>query len=339
VILTLLSSVCPKAVESSERLCEELRKGIVISSTESAYRALDTLSEASVTCPKYYNNYLIKWIPRIIESRPTSQVLINLLRKFLTRYVDILRNKGLDDAVGSVPSIISDIKNEVARINESIASLGSRRVEDGDVILTHSYSTTLIPLFKKALNRGIKFSVYVTESRPIGEGLVTAEILNKLGIRTTLIVDSAVRFIMKKVTKVFIGADAVAANGAVVSKIGTSAIALAAREARVRVYVAAGTYKFGFETAFGELIEGVILNDPKLIMPKNWIEKLAGKVIVREPLFDVTPPEYINVIITEVGLIAPQAIPILVKEIYGWPPKVKSIEELLKEVKRYGISS
>ena len=327
---------CPEVVDESNKLCEGLRSGKILGSTEAACRALDTIVLASNKCGKYFNEYLLEWIPKIIESRPSSQVLINLLRKFLEMYVGILRDKGYDEAIASVPEIVCSIKDEISRVKESIAILGSRRIIDGDVILTHSYSSTVIQLLKKALERGIKFRVIVTESRPIGEGLVTADVFDKLGIKTILVVDSAVRFVMKKVTKVFIGADAVAANGAVVSKIGASAIALAAKEARVRVYIPAGTYKFGFETVFGELIERVVLNDPSLIMPKEWIEKLSGKVLVKEPLFDVIPPEYIDAIITEKGLIAPQAIPILIREIYGWPPKVKSIHELLSEVKSYG---
>lgn len=55
-------------------------------------------------------------------------------------------------------------------------------------------------------------------------------------------------------TKVLLGAEAIAANGAVVNKIGTSLIALAAHEARVRVFVAAETYKFSPATVLGELV-------------------------------------------------------------------------------------
>jgi len=333
----LLPSECPKAVRDTERLCKDLKQGRILGSTEAACKTLDTLTTAAGECGKLFNSYLIEWVPRIIESRPTSLVMINLTREFLERYLEALREGGVDEALGRVKDIVDSIKRHVSSVRDAVASLGSRRISDGDVILTHSYSSTIINLLRKALERGVTFSVYVTESRPIGEGLITAEALSRMGIKTILVVDSAVRFVMKKVNKVVVGADAVAANGAVVNKIGTSLVALAAKEARVRVYVAAGTYKFGFETVFGELIEGVMLNDPNLIIPcKEWVEKLAGRVVAREPLFDVTPPEYIDAIITEHGLVAPQAIPILMKGVYGWPPRVKSIESILKEVQGVG---
>ncbi len=332
----LLREVCPEVIRDSEALINELVTGGLIGSTEAAFGVLNTIVTASKKCGDLFNEYLIEWIPRFIESRPTSQVLINILRKFLTQYLSKAKSSGVKQAVKDVEKIVNDIKNEVMVVKEAIASLGSKRIVNGDVILTHSHSTTVMLLLRKALESGTRFSVIVTESRPIGEGLRTAEELEALGIDTTLIVDSAVRYVMKRVSKVFVGADAVAANGAVVSKVGTSAIALAAKEARVRVYVAAETYKFGLETVFGELIEGVMLSEPKLIMPDEWVNKLAGKVVVREPLFDVTPPEYIDAIITEFGLTAPQAVPLLIREIYGWPPKIVSVDSLLNEVRRYG---
>jgi len=302
-------------------------------STEAAYHVLNILRETAEKCSKGFPHFVQIAIPLMIQARPTSIVMVNLTRNFLEEFIRLAKEIGVDEAVGRVPDIINGIIERVEMVKECVATLGSRRITDGDVVLTHSYSSTILELFKKAYDRGIRFSVYVTESRPIGEGKVAATEISKLGIDTTLIVDSAVRFVMKRISKVFVSADAVAANGAVVNKVGTSAIALAAKEARVRLYVTAGTYKMGLETVFGELIEGVVLSDANLIIPKDKISELAGKVLVRAPLFDVTPPEYIDAIITEVGLIAPQAVPLLIKEVYGWPPKVPSIESLISEVR------
>jgi len=76
-----------------------------------------------------------------------------------------------------------------------------------------------------------------------------------------------------------------------------------------------------------------LLYNPDAIIPKEWLNKLSSRVRTKAPLFDVTPPEYIDAIITEVGLLAPQAIPILIKEVYGWPPKIIDINELINEVR------
>jgi len=316
-----------------DALASDLRHGRILGSTEAAYAALSFLSDAVKTCGNDFIRYLPTWVETIIEARPTSMVMSNLIREFLTRFIKKAKEDGVSAAVEEAPRIIDSIYDEIELTKKVVARVGAKRIVNGDVILTHSYSTSVIRIFEEALREGKNFSVYVTESRPLGEGLVSAEKIAKMGIDTTLIVDSAVRFVMKRISKVIVGADAVAANGAIVNKAGTSAIALAAKEARTRVLVAAGTYKFGIETVFGELIEGIILNDPELIIPPDRMGELAGKVIVREPVFDVTPPEYIDAIITEHGLIAPQAVPILIKEKYGLPPKVKSIKELIREVR------
>ncbi len=323
---------CDAVFKKADELRLNLRKGIVLGSTEAAIKVLKIISEASTECGRETPSFLIKTIPQLISARPTSQVLLNLTRMFLERFLNMKREKGIDEAIIEIPAIVEGLIKEINEVRDAVAEVGSRRIEDGDVILTHSYSSTILQMFKKALTRGIRFEVYITESRPVGEGKVMASLIGKLGVKTTLIVDSSVRYVMKNVDKVFVGADAIAANGAVVNKVGTSAIALAAKEARTRVFVVAGLYKFGVETVFGELIESVVLNDPELILPKEALPQLAGKVLIKAPLFDVTPPEYIDAIITEKGLIAPQAIMLLIKEIYGWPPKVKNIEALLSEV-------
>ncbi len=319
-------------ISLAERVAKDLRSGRIMGSTEAAFSVLRVISRAAEECSNKFTAFIKNAVPLMIQARPTSIVMVNLTRELLESFIRVAKERGLDEAVSRVPETVKEIINRVELVKESVASLGSRRITDGDVILTHSFSTTVLKLFEKAKERGIKFSVIVTESRPIGEGRIAASRISGLGIDTTLIVDSAVRFIMKRVSKVFVGADAVAANGAVVNKAGTSAIALAAKEARVRTYVAAGTYKMGLETVFGELIEGIVLNDADLIIPKERVDELAGKVLVRAPLFDVTPPEYIDAIITETGVLAPQAVPLLIKEVYGWPPKVPSLDSLIKEV-------
>jgi len=311
----------------------KLRKGKIFSSTGAALIVLDIIMRASEVCNEYFNEYSSEWLPRILHLRPASQLLVNSLRQFLHHYILIAKQKGVGEALSNVRRIIQDIKDSIYREINSIALVASKRIVDGDVILTHSYSKTLIEVFRKVRDDGVKFSVYVTESRPVGEGLVMASTLAKLGIRTTLVIDSAVRYIMKRVTKVFIGADTIATNGAMVNKVGTSTIALAAKEARVRVYVVASTRKFGFETVFGELVEDVILGNTDAFTSKEQLKGLGSKVRTEVPLYDVTSPEYIDAIITEVGLLAPQAIPILIKDMYGWPPKITKIDELINEVK------
>jgi ribose 1,5-bisphosphate isomerase len=115
--------------------------------------------------------------------------------------------------------------------------------------------------------------------------------------------------------KAIVGADAVAANGAVVNKIGTSMVALAAHESRVLFFVAAETYKFSPETMLGRLVRIEERGVSEVISEREL--KRMPKVNVRNPAFDVTPPDYIDLIITERGIIPPQAAIMVIQEEFG----------------------
>ena len=161
----------------------------------------------------------------------------------------------------------------------------------------------------------------VPEVRPRGQGLVTIRTLNDAGIRTNYIVDSAVRYFINDVDLVIVGADAISVNGAVVNKIGTAQIAHAAHEARTNVIVAAETYKFAPRTILGELIE-IEERDPAEVLSREEAEKLPF-VRVRNPAFDVTPAEYVDLIVTEQGAIPPGLAFTVIRDYLGW-----KIEEL-----------
>lgn len=193
-----------------------------------------------------------------------------------------------------------------------IGEFGAKRIASGDTVMTHCNSSLAISVIKTAHNQGKKINVICTESRPRYQGRITARELAAEGIPVTMIVDSAVRTFMKDVDKVVVGADSIAANGALVNKIGTSQLAHAAHEARVIFMTAAETYKFHPETLVGGLVE-IEERDPlEVANPEDF-----PGIKIRNPAFDVTPPEYIDLIITEKGVIPPPAAYSIIKEEFG----------------------
>ncbi len=132
------------------------------------------------------------------------------------------------------------------------------------------------------------------------------------GIKTTLIVDSAVRFVMNEVDLVVVGADAITSEGNVVNKIGTSMIALAASEARTPFYVVSELLKFDPITIYGDY-EKIEERDSREI----WKEPPKG-LIIRNPAFDVTRRNFIHGIICEEGIISPHSITEVVRRRYPW---------------------
>ncbi len=250
----------------------------------------------------------------LLGTRPTAVSLPNAVR-FVVRKSDLKRIEDLKELRRAVSSRAVEFIRISRDAVKQIGEFGARRISDGDVVMTHCNSSCALSVIKTAHQQGKNLKVYATESRPRKQGLITARDLAKAGVPVTLIVDSAARYFMKDVDKVVVGADSIAANGAVVNKIGTAPLALAAHEARVSFFVAAESYKFHPATSLGELIE-IEERDPKeVIGPK----RLKG-VKIRNPSFDVTPPEYIDVIITERGIIPPQAAYTVLKEQFGWKP-------------------
>jgi ribose 1,5-bisphosphate isomerase len=198
---------------------------------------------------------------------------------------------------------------------QRIGEIGAKRIRDGDTILTHCNSSTVVAILGTAWKQGKRFEVVATETRPRFQGRLTAKELGSIGIPVTLILDDAVRFFLNAIDKVFVGADAVTANGALVNKIGTSLVALAAHEARVRLFVAAETYKFSPETLIGELIEIEERDISEIIKPEEL--KQIPNTRARNPAFDITPAEYIDLIITEKGIIPPQAAILILEQEFG----------------------
>ncbi|OFX17598.1 translation initiation factor IF-2B subunit delta [archaeon RBG_16_50_20] len=267
----------------------------------------------------------------LLQTRPTAVSLPNGIRYVMHR---VNGGKGRAATVEGIRSVaiqatedfIENAKTAVHRIGE----IGARRIRDGDVLLTHCNSSAAIEVMKTAWMQGRKFEVLVTETRPRFQGHITAHELAKAGIPVTLILDDAVRYFMQHVDKVLVGADAITANGALVNKIGTSMVALAAHEARVRVFVAAETYKFSPETMIGELVKIEDRDPAEMISPEQ--RRQIGSIKVLNPSFDVTPPEFIDLIITERGIIPPVGAILILEEVFG----VVTPEEL-REYQTYSL--
>ncbi|ADI32190.1 translation initiation factor eIF-2B [Staphylothermus hellenicus] len=267
-----------------------------------------------------------KSIINSLESeRPASMASWNLLREIGKYFVE--------NGFEGLKEKILELREKYDKACWDAANIAAKRVVDGEVLMTISNSLCVRRMFKILVDEGIKYSVYVLESRPGMEGLETASYLDDLGVKTYLVVDSAARFFMKNVNRVFIGAEAIAVNGALVGKIGTSILCLTANEARVRVFAVAPLYKFSYETIHGELIE-LPEGDWRSLMNEEARKTLPENYNARAPIYDVTPPNYIDAIATELGLFAPQAVPVILRQVYGgFPPPIPSIEEILEKMR------
>lgn len=247
----------------------------------------------------------------LFASRETEPFMRNAIR-YVMHAVEKSDEKKVKELVDLISSVSKQFLENLKRSKEEIANIGSKRIHSSSKILTHCHSSTVSHMLKRAKREGKSFEVICTESRPVFQGRITAKEMLDAGIKTTLIVDSAVRFVMNEVDLVVVGADAITSEGNVINKIGTSVVALAASEARTPFYVVSELLKFDPLTIYGdyEKIE-------ERSFREIWEEPPQG-LMIRNPAFDVTRRDFIHGIICEEGIISPHSIIEVVRRRYPW---------------------
>lgn len=203
--------------------------------------------------------------------------------------------------------------------NAAIARHGAPLLPAGGV-LTHCNTGALVAaggdgtalgVIRAAHEGGTALHVYADETRPRLQGArLTMWELMHWGIPATLIADGAAASLMRagRVQSVIVGADRIAANGDTANKIGTYALALAARAHNIPFYVAAAMNTIDATTPHGDAIpiEERAADEVTVI---GGVRIAPAGATVYNPAFDVTPAALITGIITERGVFSPAEIP------------------------------
>jgi ribose 1,5-bisphosphate isomerase len=235
---------------------------------------------------------------KLAGARPTEPALRNATKSVLLRvqiYEDFETIKRY--TVQVCRNYVKELRSMIGKI----ADIGSNQIKDGERILTHCHSEHVIAILKAARKQGKRFEVFVTETRPKYQGIITAKKLLKSGIKVTYCIDAAIGYIMRDVSKVLVGCDAILADGSIVNKVGTFPIAIMANKFGIPVVVAGGTYKFDAQTILGQP-EPVEQRQPSEVIGPRVIPKAT----VINPAFDITPAEYVHSLVTEKGITKPE---------------------------------
>jgi methylthioribose-1-phosphate isomerase len=241
---------------------------------------------------------------RVIAARPTA---VNLRVAVELAHAAQLRG---DDPLDVALGLLAEDRDACATIGE----LGRRELAGATRLLTHCNTgalattgrgTALGIVYAKA-EAGEPVQVTATETRPLRQGArLTVWELQEAGIPVTLIVDSAAAAALTsgRVDAVVVGADRVAANGDTANKIGTLALAIAAKHAGVPFYVAATWNAIDPGTPDGAAIP-IELRDAAEVIGTG-AGAPAADTDVWNPAFDVTPATLIAGLITERGVLHP----------------------------------
>jgi methylthioribose-1-phosphate isomerase len=198
--------------------------------------------------------------------------------------------------------------------NHRMAEFGAALLPRGARVLTHCNTGALatgghgtaLGVIRTAHAQGKVAQVFATETRPWLQGArLTAWELQKEGIPSRLIADGAAAWLMAKhdIDWVIVGADRIAANGDTANKIGTYALAVAARRHRVKFMVVAPTGTFDPRCRTGADIH--VEERAALELTEFRGARVApANVDAFNPVFDVTPAGLITALVCEKGALA-----------------------------------
>ena len=247
-------------------------------------------------------------IAHLNAARPTAVNLAWALARM--RRVLVAAGSDWRDALGREARAIAD---EDLAANRRMGALGAALIEPGSNVMTHcntgSLATagfgTALGVIRAGVAQGRIGEVFAGETRPWLQGArLTVWELQQDGIAPTLIADAAASHLMKsgRVQWVVVGADRICANGDVAIKIGTYQLAFAARHHGVKFMVAAPSSTVDMETASGDLIH-IEERDPGELFGLGGTRTAAADIGAWNPVFDVTPHDLIDAIVTERGVI------------------------------------
>ena len=251
----------------------------------------------------------------LVTARPTAVNLAWALERMVNRF-----NEASPRTVSEGKALLFEEAEAIRKEDEAacfaMGEYGLSLLKPGMGILTHcnagtiataKYGTCLAPIYLGA-ERGYNFKVFADETRPLLQGArLTSWELSKAGVDVTLICDNMASAVMKNgwIDAVVVGCDRMAANGDGANKIGTSGIAVLAKEYGIPFYMYVPTSTVDLNTKTGDNIH-IELRDGEEIY-KMWYEKPMAPEGVKtyNPSFDVTSAEYITAVITEKGIVRP----------------------------------
>ncbi|MFC4407272.1 ribose 1,5-bisphosphate isomerase [Haloarchaeobius iranensis] len=310
-----MTDVHPDVADTADDIATmEIRGAATIA--DAAAGALATAArESDADSPAAFREDLRRAAKALYETRPTAVSLPNALRFVMADVTGDTVAELRESAVASAEAFQRELDQAQARLGE----VGANRLRDGDVVMTHCHSTDALSCVKAAVDQGKHIEAIVKETRPRKQGHITAEELRDWGVPVTMIVDSAARRYLDRVDHVVVGADSIAADGSVINKIGTSGLAVNARDRGVPIMVAAQTIKLHPDTLTGHTVE-IEMRDESEVIGDAERERIQGDpdgFAVENPAFDVTPPRYVDAIVTERGQFPPESIVVLMRELFG----------------------
>ena len=229
-----------------------------------------------------------EYVLRLLSKQRQMASILN----FSNRLLKVLAETKDDESVGKN---MRDFATNISKdSSEALISIGtySNKMILGSRFMTHSRSSTLLHFLSQNKEKE-ETTVYVTHSRPGGEGRLLAGELAVAGIRSILIEDAEAMKYLPDVSALIVGADAIIPKG-IVNKVGTYMMSLAAKEVGIPVYCLTESIKiWPFDQP---ILDGLRVGESHFASGNG--------------LFEITPPHLFKSIILETGPVSFNQIPL-----------------------------
>jgi translation initiation factor eIF-2B subunit delta len=272
--------------------------------------------------------------------RPHSVTMGNAFTFLKTAVASLERDMSRDAMVEMVQDTIQAyIHERIDYAQKAIAqqpalqlpsNIRNKGQQQQQVFLTYGKSEAIAAIFLRMAEVSdlSQFRVIVVDSRPLLEGKQLLRTLRAAKIDCSYILLNALTYVMRDVTKVYLGASALMSDGGVLGRVGTACVALSAHMHHIPVLVCCESYKISNRVQL-ESITGNELGDPEQVarlgnnrypdsdedkdsVLKDWLD--MDNLRLLNLLYDLTPSDFVSGIVTELGIIPPTSVAVLLRE-------------------------
>lgn len=279
-------------------------------------------------------HYLSPQIEFLKSCRSISESMGNAIRWLKKLIVEIDPSTPEQEAKDELCERIEVfIRERITITDQAIAASASNQIKNGSVVLTYAKSSIVEKTILEAHAKGTKFRVIVVDSRPLFEGKQLATSLMHAGLEIEYLPFSAISHAVKQATVVLLGAHSMLSNGRLQSRIGTASVAMQAAKRDIPVIVCCESVKFSGKVALDSIVLNEIAPAEELLLPtrstpskpapKDGDEEAEAKpkalsdwkeiprLQLLNLMYDVTPAEYIRMVICEYGSLPPSSVPVV----------------------------
>lgn len=275
---------------------QELAGDFVMSTAVGAIRTLiEFIKRSDAKTMAELRSSLQEVVRELVRSTNTTYTSVSSGCELFLRFITLkseedFGNKDFNEYKRQLVASGDVFLRKAMQARDRIPPKAEQFIRDGAVILTHGRSRSVLAVLLAAANKNRLFSVLLTECQPLGS--VMAKALREANIPVTVIADLAVGYVIERVDFVLVGAEAVVESGGIVNTIGTYQISMAAKLHNKPFYAVAESLKF---VRMYPLSQSEIPCDP-------------SDTGCSKPSLDYTPPAFISLLFTDLGILTPSAV-------------------------------